>query len=190
MKSKPQPSAPSILRNERAILEERARLLARIPEKESRAKDTLDLITFHLGGEYLGVSTSLVYETQPLSSLNWSRVPCTPDFIIGAVNLRGHIDSIMDLAPFLGLPAHALTEKAHILLTRGGRCADGKKMELALLTDDVPHSLELPIDQINPTSDSVSIQLQSFLYGVTAQFLFILDIDRLLSDPKLIVYDV
>jgi purine-binding chemotaxis protein CheW len=189
MKRKTSPASQLLPRNEHAILEERARLLARLPEKDAGAKTSLDLIAFHLGKEHIGVSTSLIYETQILSSLNWSRVPCAPDFIKGAVNLRGHIYSIMDLAPFLGLPAHTLTEKAHILLARGGRCVDGKEMELAFLTDDVPQSLELSIDQLNPVPDTVSKQLQGFLRGVTAQFLMVLDLDRLLSEPRLIVYD-
>jgi purine-binding chemotaxis protein CheW len=168
------------------ILEERARLLARLPEEKAARGEVLELAAFHLGNEYLGVPTSLVQETQPLRAHNWSRVPCAPAFIIGAVNLRGHIFSIMDLACFEGLPPHPLSEKAHILLVRGGRCPDGKEMELTLLADDVPQVRRVPLAGLTPPPGAASTR--EYVRGVTPDMLVVLDLERLLSDPRLIVF--
>ena len=172
------------------ILEERARLLAKPPEEKIDSDQALELITFHLGKDYVGIPTSLVNETQPLRMLKWSRVPTTPPFIIGAVNLRGRIYSIMDLAQFVGLPGRPLSEKAHILLVRGGLCADGKEMELTILSDDVPQVRIVLLNQLNPTPVTISRQMQAYIRGITPDMLMVLDMQQLLSDPRLIIQGI
>jgi purine-binding chemotaxis protein CheW len=169
------------------ILEERARLLAKPPEEKIDSSEALELITFHLGKDYVGIPTALVYETQPLKTLKWSRVPTTPAFIIGAVNFRGHIYSIMDLAQFVGLAGRPLSDKAHILLVRGGICADGKEMELTFLSDDIPQVRVVLFDELNTAPITISRQMQEYIRGITADMLMVLDMQRLLSDPRLII---
>jgi len=165
------------------ILAERARLLARPPEKKTASGETLEVMTFHLGTEYIGIPTEGVHEIQPLSAHNWSRVPCAPDFIVGIVNLRSRIYSIMDLTVFWGLPSRPPSDNAHILLVKGGR----QKMELTLLTDDLDKVCHLRIDDLNPTPPTVSAKVQSHVRGVTADMMMVLDLESLLSDPNIIV---
>jgi purine-binding chemotaxis protein CheW len=181
------PQAP--LSETERILLERARRLAQLPPKTLAADESLELATFHVGPEYLGVSTAVVYETQPLRAHQWTRVPGAPAFVVGAVNLRGHIYSIFDLARFLGLPARPLSEKAHLLLIRGGLCADGKDMELTLLADEIPIIRRVPVASLNLPPATVSPTMQTYLRGVTPDLLLVLDIERLLSDPHLIVHE-
>lgn len=171
------------------ILEERARLLARLPEAAQRSQEMLELVTFHLGGEAIGLPSALVYETQPLRIFQWAPVPCAPPFILGILNLRGHLFSIMDLARFWGLPARPLADQAHILLVRGGQCADGQPMELTLLTDDVPQVGEIPLDSLSPPPATLPPQVQDYVKGITPDLLIVLDLERLLSDPHLIVHE-
>jgi purine-binding chemotaxis protein CheW len=170
------------------ILEERARTLARAPEQAEDEADVLELAAFHLAGESYGVPSALVYEIQPLRAHKWSPVPCTPDFILGVVNLRGHLYSIMDLARMLGLPARPLSNHAHLLLVRGGRLPDGSEMELALLADDLPQVLKVSIRELNPPPQNLSSQAQEIVQGMTEEMLAVLDLARLLSDPHIIVY--
>ncbi len=165
------------------ILAERARLLAKLPERRTASGEILEVLTFHLGTEYIGIPTDGVHEIQPLSAHNWSRVPCAPDFIVGIVNLRSRIYSIMDLTVFWGLPPRPLSDNAHILLVRGGH----QKMELTLLTDDLDKVYQLRMDQLNPTPPTVSARVQGHVRGVTADMMMVLDLESLLSDPAVIV---
>jgi chemotaxis signal transduction protein len=167
------------------ILEERARRLALPPEKLSKRGEFLELAAFELGAERYGVPAALVQETQPLRAHHWCRVPGAPVFITGALNLRGHIYSIMDLSSFQGLPAHPPSEKAHFLLVRGGKCEDGKEMELALLADEPPRLLTVRREDLQPPPASIS--LQQHVLGVTSGMLVALDLECLLSDPRLLV---
>src|SRR4030043_1355102 len=165
------------------ILEERARVLSRLPENKTTGGETMEVLTFHLGTEYIGIPTEGVYEIQPLSAHHWSRVPCAPDFIVGIVNLRSRIYSIMDLTVFWGLPPHPLTDKAHILLARGGH----QKMELTLLTDDLDKVCHFQLDDLNPTPSTVAAKMQGHVRGVTADMIMVLNLESLLSDPNIIV---
>jgi purine-binding chemotaxis protein CheW len=169
------------------ILEERARSLASLSEKKADSGETLEVLTFHLGTEYLGVPTEGVHEIQPLSAHHWSRVPPAPDFIVGIVNLRSRIYSIMDLTVYWGLPPHPLSDKAHILLVRGGHSSDHREMELTLLTDDLDKVCRLRLDELNPTPPTVSAKVQDHVRGVTADMMMVLDLESLLSDPRIIV---
>lgn len=174
-------------RDVQGILEERARSLARLPEKKADSGETLEVLMFHLGTEYIGIPTEGVHEIQPLSAHHWSRVPCAPDFIVGIVNLRSRIYSIMDLAVFWGLPPRPLSEKAHILLVRGGHGNGHQEMALTLLTDDLDKVCRLRLDDLNPTPPTVSAKAQAHVRGITADMMMVLDLESLLSDPNIIV---
>jgi purine-binding chemotaxis protein CheW len=173
-------------RDVRGILEERAQWLARVPEKKAASGETIEVLTFHMGMEFIGIPTEGVLEVQPLSAHHWSRVPCAPDFIVGIVNLRSRIYSIMNLAVFWGLPARPLSDKAHILLVRSGRVGD-QEMELTLLTDDLDKICCLRLDDLNPPPPTVSAKVQSHLRGVTTDMMMVLDLESFLSDPDIIV---
>ena len=173
----------------RGTLEERARLLARQPEEKAVIGETLEVLTFHLGTEYIGIPTEGVHEVQPLNKHHWSRVPCAPGFIVGIVNLRSRIYSIMDLAVFWGLPARPPSDKSHILLVRGGDTNDSGKIELTLLTDDLDKVCYLRTNDLNPAPPTFSAKVQSHLKGVTSNMLMVLDLESILSDPHIIVHE-
>jgi len=177
------PSPPNITR----ILEERASRLAQLTEENGVPKKLIELATFHLGKEHMGIPTSLVCETQPLRAHLWTKVPYTPSFIIGIINLRSRIYSIMDISRFLELPSQTVTENTHILLVRGGLCTDGREMELTFITDDLPQIQTIPLDTIHHPPDSIPAQVQIFVQGVTPEMLIVLNINRLLSDPRIII---
>lgn len=171
----------------RQILEDRARLLARTTEKEDDSKEILEVQTFHLGTEYLGVPTGMVREIQLLRAHRWSRVPCAPPFIVGLVNLRGRIYSIMDLAAYWGLPSRPISENSHILLVKGINSSDNKEIELTLLTDDCSEVRLITIEELSPPPSTISAKVQAYLRGVTPDMMLVIDLESLLSDPNIVV---
>ena len=130
----------------------------------------------------------LVQETQPLGSRKWAAVPCTPDFIKGAVNIRGRIYPIMDVARFLGLPPRPLSETAHVLLVRGDN-GEGEEMEVCLLADELPQAVHVSQNEIKAATVTISARAQEFIRGITDDMLIVLDLKRLLSDPGMIVHE-
>jgi purine-binding chemotaxis protein CheW len=172
------------------ILEERARALARLPAEDEGEGETLHLVAFAVGEERYGVEITLVQEIQPLESQTWSAVPCTPDFVVGAVNIRGHVYAMMDIGRFLGLPSRPLPETAHVLLVQDeGQNGRTNDMELGILADDLPQVIHVPLPEIRSPSATISAQGQRYIRGVMADLLIVLDLKRLLSDPGIIVHD-
>jgi chemotaxis signal transduction protein len=93
----------------------------------------------------------------------------------------------MDLTVFWGLPPRPLSEKAHILLVRGGHDSNHREVELTLLTDDLDKVYHLQPKDLQPMPSTVSAKLQAHMQGVTSDMMMVLNLESLLSDPTIIV---
>lgn len=76
--------------------------------------DELKLIIFKLGREEYGMEILKVQEIKRMMSI--TRVPSTPAFIKGVINLRGSVLPVIDLRTRLGLYEAELTEAARIIV--------------------------------------------------------------------------
>ena len=72
------------------------------------------LIIFKLGREEYGMDILRVQEIKRMMGI--TRVPSTPTFIKGVINLRGSVLPVIDLRTRLGLPENELTEAARIIV--------------------------------------------------------------------------
>ena len=169
------------------ILEKRARDLA-AQKTDIENDEYLELAAFRVGEERYAVSTFLIHEVQPLGNLKWSQVPGAPNFIIGVVNLRGRLYSLMDLGNYFGLAPREIPATACVLRVSGGALGDGTPLELCLLADDLPQVVQIHQDELHPAPASLSSKAQEVVRGVTSEMLVVLDLERLLSDPDLIVH--
>jgi len=168
-----------------AILESRARKLAQLPENEKDADDIFHALTFMIGDERYAVDIQRVREVHPLNRL--SRVPCTPDFVIGAVNIRGHIYSVLDIVRFMGLSGSVLPESVYILLVQGNISYEKEPLETCIIAHNVPQVVRIALNDIQPPSTTISGDAQMYVRGVLDDMTIILDLERILGDPKLIV---
>ena len=76
--------------------------------------DELKLIIFKLGREEYGMDILRVQEIKRMMGI--TRVPSTPTFIRGVINLRGSVLPVIDLRTRLGLAENDLTEAARIIV--------------------------------------------------------------------------
>lgn len=163
------------------ILRERAQSLARPPSPAPAAHSTLDLLEFRLASERYGLETRYVHEVHPLREL--TPLPCTPEFMLGIVNVRGRILPVLDLKKFFQLPDQGLTDLHRIIHLRGNG------LELGLLADVMTGVRRIPLDRLQPSLPTLSGIRAEYLKGVSDEQLVVLDLDRLLSDPKIIVHE-
>ena len=171
------------------ILETRARTLARTGDEASAEQDELRLLAFSVGDERFGADMNYIQEIRPLKREMWSLVPCTPNFIVGAVNIRGRIYSIMNIATYLEIGVASNMERAHLLLVRGERKPSRMMMKFCILAEDRPNLEQVPVAAIQPASGTLSAKGQEFIQGVTSEMLMILDLEKLISHPGIIVRD-
>jgi purine-binding chemotaxis protein CheW len=162
------------------ILRARARDLARRPEEEAAARgNTCEVLEFRLAHERYAVESRYVDGVSPLKDL--TPLPCAPAFVRGIVNVRGQIVPVIDFKRFFELPEAGVTDLHRIVLVRGG------EMTLGILADLVTKLRTLPLDEIQPGLPTLTGIRQDYLKGLTADGLIVLDLGRVLADPRLIV---
>ena len=171
------PAAPDA----RQILRARAQALARPPERAAVAAASLELLEFRLANECYALETRYVREVYPLKNL--TPLPCTPPFVLGIVNVRGRILPVLDLKKFFELPEEGLTDLHRIILVQG------HDLELGLLADVIAGVRTIPVDSLQPSLPTLTGIRAEYLKGVTAERLVVLDLDRILADPKIIVQE-
>lgn len=165
----------------RAILRTRALALARPRQSAVVAGETLELLEFRLAQECYALETRHVGEVVPLKDL--TAVPCTPPFIRGIVNVRGRITPVIDIKKFFDLPDQGLTDLHRIILVRGN------DLEFGLLADAVAGVRILPVTSLQASLPTLVGIRSDYLKGVTADRMVVLDLDRILADPKIIVHE-
>ena len=166
---------------DREILRARARALARPPESPPAADASLELLEFRLARECYGLETRHVQEVYPLKDL--TPLPCVPPFVLGIVNVRGRVTPVIDIKKFFDLPDKGLTDLHRIILVRGN------DLEFGLLADVIVGVRTIPLDSLQPSLPTLTGIRADYLKGVTAERLVVLDLDRILADPKIIVHE-
>jgi purine-binding chemotaxis protein CheW len=167
--------------DDREILRIRARALALQPEHAADPESAIELLEFRLAQERYALETSHVHEVVPLTGL--TPLPCTPPFLTGIVNVRGCIVPVIDLKKFFNVADQGLTNLHRIILVRG------HGLELGLLADAIVGVCSLPVESLQPSLATISGIGAAYLKGVTAESLVVLDLDRILLDPKIIVHE-
>ena len=163
------------------ILRVRAQALARPPEHAPAAVTLLEVLEFRLAQERYALETRYVREVYPLKDL--TPLPCTPPFVLGIVNVRGRILPVFDLKKLFDLPAQGLTDLHRIILI------EGNDMELGLLADAAVGVRSIRVDSMQPSLPTLTGIRSEYLKGVTAERLIVLDVARILADPKIIVHE-
>jgi purine-binding chemotaxis protein CheW len=164
----------------RAILRERARILAQEPLQVVHAEDNLELLAFRLSSEVYAVESQYVREVYPLK--DFTHLPGTPPFVLGIINMRGQIFSIVDLKKFFDLPKKGLGQLNKLIILHD------EKMEFAILADDILGIQSIPLSAIQPAPPTVSGIGAQYLRGITDERIIILDTGKILGDGNIIVH--
>ena len=180
--------------DELRVLRERALALARRedaaadldPDSNARApvadafsasEGRIEVLEFHLAGERYAVETRFVRAVHPLRNL--TPLPCTPDFVLGVVNVRGHVLTVIDLKRFFELPQEGLTDLHRIVLV--GR----DDIEFGILADVSVGISRLHIDQLQPPLPTLTAIGAHYLRGITSDSMAVLDMEAIFSDPRM-----
>lgn len=163
------------------ILHQRAQDLARPLGIETAGTEEFEVIEFCLGEERYSIESSVVREVFPLTEL--VKVPCTPSFVLGIINMRGEIVSVVDLKKLFDLPEKGISDLRRVLLL------EGKGMLFGIVVDQLIGVRTLAIEAIQGGLPALGGRNSDYLKGLTADRMIVLDGDRLLGDPKIRVYE-
>ncbi len=142
-------------------------------------------LTFIIADEEYAVSIIRVKEIIQYDTL--TKVPKTPRWIRGVINLRGGVVPVVDLAVKFGLPETVITSSACIVITEAE--IHGELCVMGVLADAVSQVIELKPEDIEPTPAFGTRINVDYLVGMGKsgkKFVLMLDIDKVLSAEELL----
>jgi purine-binding chemotaxis protein CheW len=147
--------------------------------------DINQYLTFKLDNEIFGLAISKVREVLDFSTV--TRVPQTPEYMRGVINLRGSVVPVMDLRLKFGMEETEQTVNTCIIITEIEM--EGEITVLGALADSVQEVLDLEPDQIEE-APKIGTQLRTdFIRGMgrdNERFIILLDIDRVFTADDLV----
>ena len=143
--------------------------------------DTLNsFLTFRLGDELFAANVSKVIEILEVPKI--TKVPRSPDFMRGVVNLRGNVLSVIDSRTKFGLPPTADTINTCIIVMIVN--VEGQDITMGVIVDAVQEVMEIEESNIQALPEIGSKYKTEFIEGMVKrddQFIMILNMNLLFS---------
>lgn len=172
---------PEAEAREMEIFHRRAVDLAKPPEGEDQA-GRVPIAVIELSGEFFGIEMKVVREFSNLRSL--TPVPCCPDHVIGSMNLRGTILTVVDLRKSLGLALRAPSPSSRVAVTLCG------ELPVGVLVDDILDVVSLNPAALFPVPAAVRTVAETFIVGTVpcaGKALMVINLPEILAQESLIV---
>jgi len=138
-------------------------------------------LTFRLGGEEYGLEILKVQEIIQMQAV--TRVPRTPDYIRGVINLRGKVIPVVDLRLKFAMPPTQSTDQTVIIVVQWA--SSHGSATLGVLVDEVLEVMNIVAEQIEPPPNLCSTNGETdFILGIgkaEKRVIFLLDIGRILN---------
>ena len=150
----------------------------------SAITETTQYLTFKLGDEVFALDISKVREVLDFAAI--TKVPRTPEFMRGVINLRGNVVPVVDMRLKFGLTKTEKTVNTCIIIVEIS--LDGDTTVLGALADSVQEVIDLEPDKIEPPPKIGTRLKTDFIKGMgnrNEQFIIILDIDKVFSVDEL-----
>ncbi|NOR48335.1 MAG: chemotaxis protein CheW [Methanosarcinaceae archaeon] len=145
------------------------------------ADDLLQLVIFQLGGEEFGVEIMQVQEIIRMPDI--TRIPQSPEYVEGVINLRGKIIVVINLNTKFDLHSKELDADSRIIIVEIGENVVG------MIVDSVSEVLRLSTSSVEPAPDIISTKIKAdYLKGVgklDKRLLILLDLERVLNDDEM-----
>jgi len=148
--------------------------------------ETNQYLTFRLDGEVFALGIDKVREV--LDYTEMTKVPQTPEFMRGVINLRGNVVPVVDMRLKFGMAKTEKTVNTCIIITEIDM--EGETTVIGALADSVQEVLDLEPEQIEPPPRIGTRLRTEFIRGMgkrDEQFIIILDIDRVFTEGELSV---
>jgi purine-binding chemotaxis protein CheW len=141
-------------------------------------------LTFQLDDEVFAVEISKVREVLDFSDV--TKVPQTPEFMRGVINLRGSVVPVVDMRLKFGMDGVEATVNTCIIIVEV--VMDGEASVLGSLVDSVQEVLDIESSQIEPPPRIGTKLNTEFIRGMgkhNEEFVIILDIDKVFSADEI-----
>ncbi len=146
---------------------------ANAPEQELR------WVTFRLENEKYGINVMQVQEVLRVSEI--APVPGAPDYVLGIINLRGNVVTVIDTRKRFGLPPKEMEDATRIVII------ESDEQVVGILVDSVAEVVDLRISEMESAPNVGTEESAKFIQGVAShdnELLILVDLNRLLTDEE------
>ena len=141
--------------------------------------EVLQWVTFQLENETYGINMMQVQEVLRYTEI--APVPGAPDYVLGIINLRGNVVTVIDTRSRFGLPAGDVSENSRIVII------EAEKQVIGIMVDSVAEVVYLRSSEIDAAPAVGTEESAKFIQGVSnrdGQLLILVDLNKLLSDEE------
>lgn len=136
-------------------------------------------VTFFLENEKYGIQVMQVQEVLRVTEI--APVPGAPDYVLGIINLRGNVVTVVDARKRFGLPEKESDDATRIVIIESGDQVVG------ILVDSVAEVVDLHANDIETAPNVGTDESSRYIQGVSSQgeeLLILVDVDKLLTDEE------
>ena len=136
-------------------------------------------VTFMLAGEKYGINVMQVREV--LRDIEIAPVPGAPDYVLGIINLRGNVVTVVDTRSRFGLPTGETNAESRIIII------ENNDQTLGLLVDSIAEVADILKSQIEITPNVGNDDSSKYIQGVHSrdgELLILVSVDKVLNDDE------
>ena len=144
--------------------------------EEAKAAEEMQLVVFSLGREEFAVEVTQVREIMRMEEI--TRMPKSPHFVEGIINLRGQIIAVVELAKRLNLEAGERDSDTRIIVV------EAEDIKVGMIVDSVSEVLRVGAEAVEASPTLATDISSAFLRGVVKKdnrLIILLDLTKVLS---------
>lgn len=146
---------------------------------ETLDDEMLQWVTFRLNEELYGINVMQVQEVLRVTEI--APVPGAPDYVLGIINLRGNVVTVIDTRSCFALVEHEVDDNSRVIIIE----VDGQVV--GLLVDSVAEVVYLRGTEIESAPEVGNDESSKYIQGVVTRetdLLILVDVDKLLSQDE------
>ncbi|EPB9463391.1 chemotaxis protein CheW [Vibrio alginolyticus] len=148
-------------------------------KKDASNDEVLQWVTFQLEEETYGINVMQVREVLRYTEI--APVPGAPDYVLGIINLRGNVVTVIDTRSRFGLVEGEVTDNTRIIVI------ESERQVIGILVDSVAEVVYLRSSEIDTTPSVGTDESAKFIQGVSnrdGKLLILVDLNKLLTDDE------
>lgn len=157
--------------------------MSNLTAQSGKTKEVTDLVlqwvTFKLQEETYGINVMQVQEVLRYTDI--APVPGAPDYVMGIINLRGNVVTVIDTRARFGLPPSEVTDNSRIVII------ESERQVIGIMVDSVAEVVYLKQSEIDTAPNVGTDESAKFIQGVSnrdGELLILVDLNKLLSDEE------
>lgn len=146
---------------------------------EEAGDPVIQLVTFRLADETYGINVMHVQEVLRITEI--APVPGAPAYVLGIINLRGNVVTVIDTRSRFGLPSGETDDSSRIVII------ESDQQVVGILVDSVAEVVELNQTEIDSAPNVGNDESSRYIQGVANRednLLIVVDLNKLLTEEE------